>query len=200
MKKKQILEFAENLKKITDLPFRYIGDPILRQKCTKIKIKDVNSKEVLRIARKLIKTLKKYRKLTGVGRGLAAPEVGETKRIVVVWGFGEKEPRIMINPQITWRSKELASYPESCISSLSVMVEVIRPWQIKIQYYDLEGKRYQEKLNPQHSRLLQHEIDHLDGILCTDRGDPKTMELVFDVEARVKKGKFKLVKVKPRQS
>jgi peptide deformylase len=106
------------------------------------------------------------------GIGLAAPQVGVTKRVLVldVAGEGEKPAPVKIaNPEILWRSEELATYSEGCLSLPEHYADVTRPAEIKLRYLD-----YQNEVRELHAKgllatVIQHEMDHLEGTLFVDR-------------------------------
>lgn len=105
------------------------------------------------------------------GIGLAAPQVGVTKRIIVADVCKEenkREPRRLINPEIEWRSEDLFAYEEGCLSLPEQYSDVARPKNVGIRYLDETGKRRELEAEGLLAVCLQHEIDHLDGILFVD--------------------------------
>ena len=106
------------------------------------------------------------------GIGLAAIQVGEPKRVIVMdlgqREGGEKAPRYFVNPEILWRSEELAPYEEGCLSVPEIYEEVERPAQVKIRYLDYYGKKREEVADGVFAVCIQHEMDHLDGVLFID--------------------------------
>lgn len=195
MKDQDLALFARQIVLTSKLPLRYLGDPALRVKCVKIASSEIFSATIRKFSEKLKKTLVDYRRITGVGRGLAANQIGGNLRMCVVWPFEEEKPEVWVNPQIIWRSKEKALYHEICISSLCLGIDVLRSFQVVVCYLDLTGQRHEKKLNPQDSRLIQHEIDHLDGIVCLDKGLVESADLIFEVKAKILGNKFKIRKV-----
>jgi len=193
--KKDLAIFAKQIELLSKLPLRYLGDPILRYKCKQVPPSQIVSNKIQNLAKKLKSVLIKHRKITGGGRGLVANQIGGKIRMGIVWPFGAKEPEIIINPEITWRSKEKAIYHEICMSMLFIGIDVIRPYSVEISYYDLNGTKHQKKLDPQTSRLIQHEIDHLDGIVNLDRGNIKSTTLIFDTDSKKFAKKFILKKL-----
>jgi peptide deformylase len=105
------------------------------------------------------------------GIGLAAIQVGVTRRIVIV-DLAKKddppEPRVFINPEITWRSDEKALYEEGCLSIPEIYEEVERHAQVRVKYLDLDGKEQEIEASGLLATCLQHEIDHLNGVLFID--------------------------------
>jgi peptide deformylase len=105
------------------------------------------------------------------GIGLAAIQVGTPKRVITM-DLAKKEdpknPQVFINPEILWTSEEKAVYEEGCLSIPEYYGDVERPAQVKVKYLDLEGKPREIEANGLLATCLQHEIDHLNGILFID--------------------------------
>jgi peptide deformylase len=124
----------------------------------------------------LKKCMRDFRRITkGKGRGIAAVQVGIPQRFFLLYQAEAKNPYvIIINPVITKKAEELYSYPESCMSANSLIANVTRPAWIEFSYVDELGKKrlWQMKANTQQekmgNRIVQHEIDHLDGIINID--------------------------------
>jgi len=105
------------------------------------------------------------------GIGLAAIQVGVPKRVVTMdlsKKEEEQQPRVFINPEILWRSDEKATYEEGCLSIPEFYEEVERPAQVRVKYLDLDGKEQELEANGLLATCLQHEIDHLNGVLFID--------------------------------
>ena len=105
------------------------------------------------------------------GIGLAAIQVGLPSRVIVMdlsKREAEAEPRVFINPEITWSSEEKSLYEEGCLSSPDVHEDVERPARVKIRYLDLEGKPHEEDAEGLFATCIQHEVDHLNGVLFID--------------------------------
>ncbi|MBL4906574.1 MAG: peptide deformylase [Sneathiella sp.] len=108
------------------------------------------------------------------GIGLAAIQVGVQKRLLVldIIGKGDKDndpqPLAIINPEITWASDNDACYEEGCLSVPEHYADVVRPAEIKLNYLDVDGKKQKLHADGLLATCLQHEIDHLDGILFVD--------------------------------
>ncbi len=105
------------------------------------------------------------------GIGLAAIQVGVPRRIITMDLAKEnepKEPRVIINPQLVWSSDEKAVYEEGCLSIPEYYEEVERPMQVKVKYLDRDGSAHEVDANGLLSTCLQHEIDHLNGVLFID--------------------------------
>ena len=105
------------------------------------------------------------------GIGLAAIQIGISKRVVTM-DLAKKEepknPQVFINPEIVWSSDEKAVYEEGCLSIPEIYSDVERPAQVKVKYLDLEGELHEIEANGLLSTCLQHEVDHLNGILFID--------------------------------
>jgi peptide deformylase len=106
-----------------------------------------------------------------IGVGLAAPQVGQSSRVIVldVAREGEKpQPMKLANPEIIWRSEELATGNEGCLSLPEHYAEVTRPAKIRLRYLDYQNEIRELEASGLLAMCLQHEIDHLDGILFVD--------------------------------
>jgi len=105
------------------------------------------------------------------GIGLAAIQVGVPARVIVMdlsKREAEAEPRVFINPEITWSSEEQSLYEEGCLSIPDVHEDVERPARVKIRYLDLEGKPHEEDAEGLFATCIQHEVDHVNGVLFID--------------------------------
>ena len=105
------------------------------------------------------------------GIGLAGIQVGVAKRVIIM-DLSKKDdtrkPEVFVNPEITWASEEKSSYEEGCLSIPEYYEEVERPAVVKVKYLDLEGKAREVEASGLLATCLQHEIDHLNGILFID--------------------------------
>ena len=105
------------------------------------------------------------------GIGLAAIQVGVPKRVVTMDTAKKdepKKPQVFINPEIVWSSDEKSTYEEGCLSIPEYYEEVERPAQVKVRFIDLDGKAQEVEANGLLATCLQHEIDHLNGVLFID--------------------------------
>lgn len=105
------------------------------------------------------------------GIGLAAVQVGEMNRLITIdvsHDEDAKEPRVFINPEILWKSEELSVYEEGCLSIPDYYEEVERPAKIRVRYTNLAGEPEELEADGLLATCLQHEIDHLDGVLFID--------------------------------
>ena len=106
-----------------------------------------------------------------IGIGLAAPQVGQSSRVIVVdvAREGEKpQPLKLANPEILWRSSELATFSEGCLSLPEHYADVTRPVEVRLRYLDQENELRELHAKGLLATCLQHEIEHLDGILFVD--------------------------------
>ena len=105
------------------------------------------------------------------GIGLAAVQIGVAKRVIVMdldQKDGKSNWRVFINPKITWASEEMATFEEGCLSVPEIWDDVERPARIKAEYLDLDGKKVEIEADGMLATCLQHEMDHLEGILFID--------------------------------
>jgi len=144
-------------------------DPILRKKSKKVE--EINE-EIQKIFKDMIETLKNDQ-----GLGLAAPQIGESKRIIVVHLIRErtpkekasKEPQIFINPRITEKSKETEIDEEGCLSFPGLFLKIKRAKEVEVEALNIRGNQIKIKAEGLPARIFQHEIDHLDGVLFINR-------------------------------
>jgi peptide deformylase len=105
------------------------------------------------------------------GIGLAAIQVGEPRRVIVMdiaRGDEPKAPRYFVNPEILWKSEETAAYEEGCLSVPEIYDEVERPAKVRIRYLGYDGKPVEEDAEGLFAVCIQHEMDHLEGVLFLD--------------------------------
>lgn len=140
-----------------------LGDPILRQCC---RLVDAHDPELEQVVDRLQSTLYEVREKLGFGRGIAAPQVGSTLRVVFI---DVSHPMALINPQIIHRSTSTFELWDDCLSLPPLLVKVRRHNRISVRYTDLQGREAILEAEGDLSELLQHEIDHLEGKLILDR-------------------------------
>lgn len=120
------------------------------------------------------------------GIGLAGPQVAELKRLFVTHAEGD-EPRVFINPQIIQTSNELVTLEEGCLSIPGVYADVVRPASVIVQAWNERGRPFTLEAGAMLARVIQHENDHLNGILFLDHIDEKKrLRLVKQFEKRQK--------------
>ena len=151
-----------------------MGDPVLRTEADPVEIFD---EELRALVRDMFETM-----YLAEGIGLAAPQVGVSRRVLVVDLRREDQPdrRVaLVNPRVVWASDETDKQPEGCLSIPGLEEVVERPWAVRIEGFDPEGNEVVVEAEELFSRALQHEIDHLDGVLFLDRVSPLTRKLAL---------------------
>ncbi len=139
-----------------------LGNPILRTECERV----VDFSGISRTIEDLRDTLADFRRRNGFGRGIAAPQIGTLRRIVFT---DVGSPMTLVNPRIVRRSRQLMTLWDDCFSFPDILVKVKRALRISVAYQDESGRRRSLSASNGLSELLQHEIDHLDGVLAIDR-------------------------------
>jgi peptide deformylase len=148
-------------------PVRIFGDPILREKSYKIERIDLEVKE---LSRNMAQTM-----YEAAGIGLAAPQIGVLKSLIVV-DMGGDNFVVYVNPMITERSKAQEVDDEGCLCLPGINVPVKRAQRVVVEARDLKGRPVKIEADDLLARILQHEIDHLEGHTILDRTDPKTRQ------------------------
>lgn len=164
------------------LPIITAPDPRLKVKCEPVAEVDA---EVARLMDDMLDTM-----YLAPGIGLAAPQVGVTRRILVVDVSpkeGPREPIRMANPEIIWQSEELATYEEGCLSLPEQYADVERPNRVRIRYLDETGARRELEAEGLLATCVQHEIDHLDGIIFVDHLSALKRKMILRKLAKQKK-------------
>lgn len=141
-----------------------LGNPQLWQPSAAVT--DVHARETQQIIQDLSETLANFRAEKGFGRAIAAPQIGAIRRVIFM---NTGQPLALINPTITRASSEQMELWDDCFSFPELMVRVRRSVEITVSFTDEHGSARQMTVQNDLSELLQHEIDHLDGILATDR-------------------------------
>ncbi len=150
-------------------PIVELGNSLLREISAPVTDLDYAA----RVLDDLADTLHEFQRTHGFGRGIAAIQIGEKARIVYIEIEGR--PYELINPSIVGRSSEMFTMWDDCFSFPNLMVELQRHRQVELSYQDRQGAPQTLSAHDAFSELLQHELDHLDGILSIDRAlDPKT--------------------------
>ena len=138
-------------------------DPILRKKCDEVHRVDQDLKKLMN---DMLETM-----YNAPGIGLAAPQVGVLKRVIVIDLSRDEEnknPLFIVNPKIIWRSEEMNIREEGCLSIPNHYAEVERPTKCKLEYIDYNGKKNLLDADDLLSTCIQHEVDHCNGILFID--------------------------------
>jgi peptide deformylase len=148
---------------IETLPILVVPDPILKAHARQVTAGDME--QVRALVPRMLATM-----YAAPGIGLAAPQVGVGLRVAVVdlMANDKSKPYALINPEVIARSDELATREEGCLSLPGQYADVTRPARVTIRYLDVEGARRQIDAEGLLSACMQHEIDHLDGVLFVD--------------------------------
>jgi peptide deformylase len=141
-----------------------VPNPLLKQKSTPVEggVTD----EVRALMDDMLETM-----YAAPGIGLAAVQIGVAQRIIVMdlsREEGVKEPRFFVNPEILWRSEETVPYEEGCLSVPEIYDEVERPARVKLRYLNYAGEQIEEEAEELYAVCIQHEMDHLEGVLFID--------------------------------
>ncbi len=146
---------------------RVVGDPVLRAQAAEIT--DIDGR-LAKLADDMFETM-----YAAPGLGLAAPQVGVGKRLFVYDLDPEErdDPRVLVNPRIV-ESRGEWTYEEGCLSIPRLSFEIVRPKEVHLVGLDLDGNEVSVEADELTARLFQHELDHLDGVLMTERMDPDT--------------------------
>lgn len=164
------------------LPIITAPDPRLKAACEPVAEVDA---EVARLMDDMLDTM-----YLAPGIGLAAPQVGVTKRVLVVDVSpkeGPREPIRMANPEIVWQSEELATYEEGCLSLPEQYADVERPAKVRIRYLDETNTQQELEAEGLLATCLQHEMDHLDGIIFVDHLSALKRKMILRKLAKQKK-------------
>ena len=156
------------------LPILLVPDPRLRAKARPVGPADADA--VRALAPRMLDAMYK-----APGIGLAAPQVGELLRMFVVDLQKEEkpDPMVLVNPEIVAVSEELALREEGCLSLPGQYAEVQRPARVKMRYFDLKGAKREIEADGLLATCLQHEIDHLDGVLFVDHLSPLKRNMIL---------------------
>ncbi len=144
-------------------PILTLPDPILRKRAKLVERVDA---DLRRLMNDMLATM-----YDAPGIGLAAPQVGILRRVIVMDPAKDEAPKspvIMVNPEILTRSGEMRTHEEGCLSIPEITAEIERPAKTRVAYIDREGKKQEMELEGIWSTLVQHEIDHLNGVLFID--------------------------------
>jgi len=169
------------------LPVTLIGDKILRKKANQVREVDFKTIELIK---NMFETMRNAN-----GIGLAANQVGSNKSIFVVdisvaEGHEDSKPIAFINPIITKRSEKKCFVEEGCLSIPDIKAEIERPETITIKYFDTELKEHSLNAEDLLARVIQHEYDHLQGILFTDLISDEERKKLNKEIIKIKKRKF----------
>jgi peptide deformylase len=181
---------------VTAFDIRTFGDPVLRQRAREVTELDG---DLVRLVDAMRATMHDAR-----GVGLAAPQVGVQKRLytydveeLIERGAAAPGPGVIVNPEIVQMDGEW-SYEEGCLSVPGLAFELVRPNRVTVRGLDLDGHEIVLEGDELMGRMIQHEVDHLDGILVIDRVDPETRKAALrelrtrDFDARPNGGDHRL--------
>ncbi|HEY9552714.1 peptide deformylase [Allosphingosinicella sp.] len=169
------------------LPIIETPDPLLRQISTPVEVVD---DDIRRLVSDMFDTM-----YAAPGIGLAAIQIAVPKRLLVIdlqepeeeGGDPVRDPRVFINPEIIWASDTLQTYSEGCLSVPDQYAEVDRPDHIRARWLDEQGKTHEEELDGLLAICLQHEMDHLEGILFIDHLSRLKRDMVLKKLAKMRK-------------
>lgn len=181
-----VIEVEKKKLKNPPLSLHYLGDRVLRQPAKRVAKVDNDLRDLVR---KMLQTM-----YSEDGIGLAAPQVGMHKQLLVVDADPENAaapPLVLVNPKITRYSDELAKGQEGCLSIPGVYLDVIRPAAIEVSFKDETGKPRKLKVDDLVARVIQHEMDHLNGVMFVDR-----VENAIALNQELKKNGFEVKDVK----
>ena len=170
------------------LPIVAYGHPVLRSKCTDI---DSSYKDLDKLIKDMWDTM-----YSSDGVGLAAPQIGKSLRLFIVDAnplndsgeFDEKLKMTMINPKVVKSSESLSSFNEGCLSIPNIRGEVLRPETIEIEYYDENFNLNRSMFDGIISRVIQHEYDHIEGKLFTDKLSSFKRKIIEKKLMKISKG------------
>jgi peptide deformylase len=166
------------------LPIIEAPDPRLKIKAKSVETVDARIRKLLD---DMVETMH-----AAPGVGLAAPQVGEALRLLVVDVARQGEtpdPRKIINPEIVWASDELKPWEEGCLSLPDQYAEVVRPAEVKVRYLDENGQKREMHATGLLAVCVQHEMDHLDGVLFVDHISALRRNMILRKLAKSKKVK-----------
>lgn len=161
-------------------PIVQLGDPVLKTKARSLEVGEIATESLQTLVRDMLETLE-----DSGGVGLAAPQVGVSLALILAGSFPtehaperpEVEVTALLNPRIVEASAATEAAWEGCLSFLDYRVRVVRPTSIQVEYLALDGTPTRLEAHGFFARVLQHEIDHLEGILTLDRAEsPEDIE------------------------
>ncbi len=173
-------------------PVTVIGHPTLRKRAEEI---EKDFPELEKIIDNMFETM-----YSSDGVGLAAPQVNMSIRLVVIDGepMAEDDPdlkdfkKVLINPEMIEEWGEEKLFNEGCLSIPTIREDVSRPSEIKLKYFDPDFNLHEEEFKGTKARIIQHEYDHLEGVLFTDRISPLRKKILKSKLLGISKGRFKV--------
>ena len=173
---------------MTVLPVHLLGSPPLRERATEVGTVDAG---VRQLVQDLLDTMRAYR-----GVGIAANQVGITRRVAVVQTSEEEEPLVLIDPQVI-ETEDEATDEEGCLSIPDIYADVTRPARVVVETTTLDNQRIQVAATDLKARAIQHEIDHLDGIIFFDRLSALKRRLMMRKWKASRKGETSVIREAP---
>lgn len=140
---------------------RQFGDPVLKSRASEVTAFDPGLADD---AERMIALMQ-----GALGIGLAATQLGVMRRMLVFQAGPDASPRTLINPELEWSGEDLVTAEEGCLSLSGIVVDVERPLHARVRAKDLDGEPLLIEASGLEARVLQHEMDHLDGVLILDR-------------------------------
>lgn len=170
-------------------PIVVYGDPVLKKRASEIKKGEL---DVVKLSEDMFETM-----YNAQGIGLAAPQIGKSIRMFVIDGKATEDPdladfkKVFINPEIIEENGDEWPYEEGCLSIPNIREDVVRNPHIQIRYFDENWEEHKEVFDGLKARIIQHEFDHLEGILFTDHLSSFKKRLLKGKLANISKGKTK---------
>ena len=163
------------------LPIYLYGSPVLREHATDVDLSKADKAQVQQFFNDMHETMQH-----ADGCGLAAPQVGVSERMLIVDGneLVENYPELkgfvrkMVNPVVVEESEEISEYSEGCLSIPGVDADIKRPKRITVRYFDENLEEKEETFDNFAARMVQHELDHLDGVMFTDKAAPIRRKII----------------------
>ena len=171
-------------------PIVVYGDPVLKKKAVDIKPGEIDIKQ---LSEDMFETME-----AAHGIGLAAPQIGKSIRVFIVDGRPLEEEgmedfvKVFINPKILEETGEEWAFEEGCLSIPNVREDVSRNEKVRIRYFDIDWNEHEEEFDGLKARIIQHEYDHIEGILFTDHLTPFKRRMLKGKLQNISKGKMKV--------
>jgi peptide deformylase len=160
-------------------------DPRLKKPCEPV---GLITPDIAKLAADMLQTM-----YDAPGIGLAAPQVGVSKRLLVMDCVKDPElaprPMVLVDPAIIWSSEDVATYEEGCLSIPDQYAEIARPAEVRVRWTDLDGTAQEEQFSGLWATCVQHEIDHLEGRLFIDYLRPLRRQMITRKMEKLKRDK-----------
>lgn len=176
------------------LPIYLYGSDVLKMQAAPIDPESVNREELKILIENMFETMR-----NADGVGLAAPQIGLSQQLLIVDGSDLTDVypalkdfrRVMINPTVIEASKETATYNEGCLSIPDIHCDIIRPSWMKVSYLNENLEPCEERFEEFACRMVQHEMDHLNGIVFTDKAAPIRKKMIGSKLYNISRGKVR---------